>query len=214
MNDDASPEQPSNEDAPPQPQVEAFNHAPVAARVPERIGRGAFCTGQMILDGPKEFVIDFVQNLTRPFQVVQRVVLAPSTAAELAEVLRQNVAGYTQKFGAPTVVPRPANPRRPTLAEVYENFRIADDQLSGSYANAILVGHSATEFFMDFITGFYPTSAVSARIFMAAPQIPPFITALTASLTQHAQRFGGAQPQHQPPPQHHPGPTEPPHTGQ
>ncbi len=212
MND--IPDQPSNhEDAPtPPPQVETFSHAPVAARVPERIGRGTFCTGQVILDGPKEFVIDFLQGLTRPYQVVQRVVLAPSTAAELAEALRQNVAMYTQKFGPPPVVPGPANPRRPTLAEVYENFRIGDEMLSGNYANSILVGHAATEFFMDFITGFYPTSAVSARVFMAAPQIPRFITALTASLEQHAKRFSGGHPV--PPPPAPVKPPEPPHTGQ
>jgi hypothetical protein len=52
---------------------------------------------------------------------------------------------------------------------------------------------------MDFVTGFYPTSAVSARIFMAAPQVPRFITALSASLEQHAKRFnpppaGGTPP--------------------
>ncbi len=190
------------------PKVEQFSHSPVAARVPERVGRGIFCTGQVILDGPKEFVVDFLQGLTRPFQVVQRVVLAPSTAAELAEALRQNVEMYAQKFGPPPAVPGPANPRRPTLAEVYENFRIADDMLSGSYANSVLVGHSPTEFFMDFVTGFYPTSAVSARIFMAAPQIPRFVTALTASLDQHAKRFGGTPAPQQPQPPE-PPPTEP-----
>jgi hypothetical protein len=186
-------------DASEQPKVEQFSHSPVAARVPERIGRGTFCTGQVILDGPKEFVIDFLQGLTRPYQVVQRVVVAPSTAAELAEALRQNVQMYGQKFGPPPAVPGPPNQRRPTLAEVYENFRIPDDMLSGSYANSVMVGHSATEFFMDFVTGFYPTSAVSARIFMAAPQVPRFITALSASLEQHAKRFnpppaGGTPP--------------------
>ena len=37
------------------------------------------CTGQVILDSPKEFVIDFLQGLTRPYQVVSRVVLTPQT---------------------------------------------------------------------------------------------------------------------------------------
>ena len=186
------PDEPTNPHPPgaDAPTPETFSHSPVAARVPPRIGHGTFCTGQVILDGPKEFVVDFLQGLTRPFEVVQRVVLAPSTAAELAEALRRNVDMYTQKFGPPPAVPGPPNPRRPTLAEVYENFRIADDLLSGSYANSVLIGHSATEFFMDFVTGFYPTSAVSARVFMAAPQVPRFITALTASLDQHAKRFG------------------------
>jgi hypothetical protein len=33
--------------------------------------------------------------------------------------------------------------------------------LSGSYANSVLIGHSPSEFFFDFITGFYPNPAVS-----------------------------------------------------
>ena len=188
VNSDAPP---PDSDQPPPPEPTPFSHTPVAARVPPRIGTGSFCTGQVILDGPKEFVVDFLQGLTRPFQVAQRVVLAPSTAAELAEALRRNLEMYTQKFGPPPPVPGPANARRPTLAEVYENFRIADDMLSGSYANSVLVGHTPTEFFMDFIAGFYPTSAVSARVFMAAPQLPKFLAALSSSLDQHAKRFGG-----------------------
>ena len=190
----------------PPPSVETFSHVPVAARVPPRIGAGTFCTGQVILDGPREFVVDFLQGLTRPFQVVARVVLAPATAAELADTLRRNVEMYTHKYGPPAAVPGPQNPRRPTLAEVYENFRLTDDQLSGNYANSVLVGHSPTEFFMDFLTGFYPTSAVSARVFMAAPQVPRFITALTASLEQHGKRFGGGGGPPPPPPQKPPGP--------
>ena len=184
----------SSSDAPdPQPpKVEPFSHAPVAARVPPRIGAGAFCTNQVILDGPKELVIDFLQGLTRPFQVAQRVVLAPATAAELAEALRQNLEMYAAKFGQPPTPPPPQQPQRQlTLAEVYENFRIADDMLAGAYANSVLVGHSATEFFMDFIAGFYPTSAVSARVFMSAPMIPKFVATLTTILDQHAKRFGG-----------------------
>ena len=44
---------------------------------------------------------------------------------------------------------------------------------------------------MDFIAGFYPTSAVSARVFMSAPMIPKFVATLTTILDQHAKRFGG-----------------------
>ena len=38
----------------------------VAARVPERVGRGVFSTGVLVLQTPTEFVLDFVQRLTRP----------------------------------------------------------------------------------------------------------------------------------------------------
>ena len=123
------------------------------------------CTGQVILDSPKEFVIDFLQGLTRPYQVVSRVVLTPQTVNELAEAMQQNLDMYTKNYGPPPPVPGPVPDRRPTIQEIYENFRLPEELLSGSYANSVLIGHSPTEFFMDFITGFYPTSAVAARYF-------------------------------------------------
>ena len=62
----------TNNPANDQPTSENVSHAPVAARVPEKVARGIFCTGQVILDSPKEFVIDFLQGLTRPYQVISR----------------------------------------------------------------------------------------------------------------------------------------------
>ena len=147
------------------------------------------CTGQVILDSPKEFVIDFLQGLTRPYQVVSRVVLTPQTVNELAEAMQQNLDMYTKNFGPPPPVPGPAPDRRPTIQEIYENFRLPEELLSGSYANSVLIGHSPTEFFMDFITGFYPTSAVAARIFLPVQQVPRFLNALNSSLKQHQVRY-------------------------
>jgi hypothetical protein len=175
--------------APDQPKIDTFSHAPIGARVPEKVAKGLFCTGQVILDSPKEFVIDFLQGLTRPYQVVSRVVLTPQTIAELADALGKNVEMYTRQFGPPPPVPGPPPKNRPTLQEIYENFRLPDDLLSGTYANSVMIGHSPTEFFMDFISGFYPTSAVAARIFMPVPQIPRFLNALNSSIEQHKQRY-------------------------
>jgi len=54
-----------------------IEHAPVTARVPERVARGVFSTGVIIIDGPYEFVLDFVMGLVQPRQVVARVILTP-----------------------------------------------------------------------------------------------------------------------------------------
>lgn len=170
------------------PVVERYAHQPVSARVPERVARGVFSTGQVILDSPKEFVIDFLQGLTRPQQVVARIVLTPATMVEFASALRQNVDNYARQFGPPTALP-PPGPNRPTIQEIYENFRLSDEMMSGVYANAVLIGHSVTEFFLDFITTFYPTSAVSARIFLPAPQAPRFLTSVEASLQNYQKRY-------------------------
>ena len=60
-----------NAEQPQQPQpsgdagafTQEIQHPQVSARVPEKVGRGVLCTGAMVLQGPNEFVIDFVQNL-------------------------------------------------------------------------------------------------------------------------------------------------------
>ena len=41
------------------PVVQQYTHQPVAARVPEKVARGVYSTGQLVLDSPKEFIIDF-----------------------------------------------------------------------------------------------------------------------------------------------------------
>jgi hypothetical protein len=183
---------------------EPIEHSPVTARVPEKVARGVYTTGQLVLDGPKEFVIDFLQGLTRPFQVGARVVVTPHTMAEFANALQQNLDNYTKQFGPPPPFNPPPQTNRPTIQEVYENFNLGDDLLSGSYANSVLIGHSPTEFFFDFITGFYPTPAVSSRILMTAAHVPRFLGTLKACLEQYQQRYvrpPESQQQQQPPPQ-------------
>lgn len=179
---------PDNRDAD-RPVTQQFSHQSVSARVPERVGRGTYCTGQVILDSPKEFIIDFLQGATRPYQVVSRVVLAPSTMEEFGKALKENLDRYSANFGPPRPAPVPPNPHRPTIQEIYEHFKLPDDLLSGAYANSVLIGHSYNEFFFDFITGFYPTSAVSARVFMPAPQVPRFAAAVTSAIQQFQKRY-------------------------
>ena len=77
--------------------------------------------------------------------------------------------------------------------------------MSGVYANAVLIGYSVTEFFLDFITTFYPTSGVSARVYLTAPSVPRFLSSVETALQQYQKRY----PQNpllppQPPPQQPP----------
>lgn len=73
--------------------------------------------------------------------------------------------------------------RTPDVDEIYHDLKLPDEMLSGRYANAVLIRHSGTEFCFDFLTNVYPRSAVSARVFMASPHVPPFLDSLTRSLT-------------------------------
>lgn len=204
-------------------------HAPVSARVPERMARGVLSTGVLVLDGPYEFVLDFMQGLSRPFQVAARVVLTPAVMEQLCAALRDNLQKYEARFGPPAPLPKPPSDRRPTLQEIYDEFKLPDEQLSGTYANAVMIGHSPSEFFFDFITNFFPTSAVSNRVFLSAQQIPRTLEAFGAAFARWQQRMvaarqaqfqqmpqvnlqqfpiQGSPQQFAPPPQNPPGPQQ------
>lgn len=77
---------------------------------------------------------------------------------------------------------RPQKPTNPPIEEIYHELRLPDELLSGRYANAVLIRHSGTEFCFDFITNLYPRSAISARVFLAAPHVGPFLSSLGRSL--------------------------------
>src|SRR4051812_27492021 len=96
-----NPQTPNPEGGPPQPvgqdpatYSQKFSHAPVAARVPEKVGRGVFSTGVCIQDTPTEFILDFLQALARPTGVVARVVLTPPVMAGLVGRLRETLSSY------------------------------------------------------------------------------------------------------------------------
>jgi hypothetical protein len=179
--------------------AQQFQHQPVAARVPERNTRGSFTSGVLVLDSPNEFVLDFLQGLTRPHQIVARVVVVPAIMDQIVTASADNLEKYISAFGAPPSLPKPPQ-KRPTIAEIYENFKLADDMLSGSYANSVMVGHSASEFFFDFITGFYPTAAVSSRIITTAHHMPRIVDTLKMALQQYRNRYQQPPQPPQPPP--------------
>ncbi|EDL60233.1 DUF3467 domain-containing protein [Gimesia maris] len=87
----------------------------------------------------------------------------------------------------------------PSAEELYDELKLPDEMLSGTYANAVRIGHSATEFSFDFITTFFPRSCVSARVHLAAPNIPRLLDSLTHSFEQFQRKV--AQQQKRQPPQ-------------
>lgn len=182
----------------------------ITARVPDAVRRGVFSTGMILITGPSEFVIDFVQNIGQPAAVVARVVIPHAALPQFIDALRKNWEMYVQRFGTPSEPPRvPANPqqRRPSIQEIYDELKLPDDLLSGAYANGLMIGHTASEFKLDFLTNMFPHSAVSCRVFMAAPQIPRTIESLHATQVQFQQRI---QQQRRPTDEGGASPTEPP----
>jgi hypothetical protein len=175
----------------------------MSARVPEKISRGIVATGFLAYFGPNEFVIDFLQVIARPPHLAARVILPPAVAEQFLNVLRENLGRYAAQFGPPPTLPKNTGEKPRSAQEIYDDLKIPDDLLAGSYCNAVMVGHTPAEFGIDFITSFLPTAVVSSRVYMAAPRVPALVETLSNLLTQfHRQRQAAArnqQPPHTPP---------------
>src|SRR4051812_2593834 len=80
-----------------------------SARVPEKVARGVYSSGQVVIETPKEILMDFLMGITRPFSVVARVVVVPQTLVEFITALEQNLETYTKQYGEPKPPPTPPN---------------------------------------------------------------------------------------------------------
>lgn len=266
---------------------------PIRARVPDHVAGGAFSTGVIVMTAQSEFILDFVQNLGRPHQIVARVIMPHYVLPQLVDAMQRNIELYRNRWGdlphtGPTrpsshaapdhsrgeqgaayepraaskgqphssapenleqnlaqaagdspdsgAAPSPGGqsggaaasgptthspgeqaeaPREPassgsppsepmssqgssaarqtSVQDIYDDLKIRDEFLSGAYANAVMIGHGPHEFSFDFITNFYPHSAVSSRVFLAAGQIPRLFESLKGTWEQLRNRM-------QPPP--------------
>ncbi len=272
---------------------------PIRARVPDHVAAGAFSTGVIVMTAQTEFILDFVQNLGRPHQIVARVVMPHYVLPQLVDAMQRNIELYRNRWGELPQTGSPpssgqdgsgetggtrgqaahshdsgqtnpleikSNPSRPSggsaagspslesgqsgsgqqgtgssiggssgggssgsraddfsdssdaprepaaggqtrgdsgggqssgrqasVQDIYDDLKIRDEFLSGAYANAVMIGHGPHEFSFDFITNFYPHSAVSSRVFLAAGQIPRLFESLKGTWEQLRNRM-------QPPP--------------
>jgi hypothetical protein len=132
------------------------------------------------------------ENSTEPSSN-QTPVPANSNAANAASNAASNPANGAAN---PTTHLRRQNPQ-----EVYDDLKLRDEILSGAYANAVMIGHGPYEFSFDFITNFYPQSAVSCRVYLASGHIYRLLESLRASWEQLKPRLSqGNPPPSSPPP--------------
>ncbi len=150
----------------------------VTARMPPSVGGGVFSTGAIVMTGQHAFVLDFLQQMSVPANLVSRVVLPHPVLPRFIQALEHNLNMFSQKFGPPAALPKPDNFNRPSVQEIYENLKLPDDELPGHYADGVVIRHSAAEFCLDFVTHFFPHAAVSRRIFLSAPHVPQLLQAL------------------------------------
>lgn len=189
-----------------QPTPGSDSNPAVRARVPDHVADGCFSTGAIVMTGPSEFIIDFLQTIGRPHKVAARVIIPHPVMPQFIEALNTNLDLYRNRFGDPAS-PQPQNQdpnaRRPTPQEIYDDLKLPDEVLSGVYANGVMIGHGATEFGLDFLTSFFPQSAVSSRVFVAAGQVPRLLDSLRGAVRQLEQRqqsAAGQSPDQIPPP--------------
>ena len=179
----------------PQTFSQDFQIANLSVRVPEKIARGVFSTGVLVLQGATEFLLDFVLRMNQPHQVAARVLLPINLIPQFIDVLKGNLETYRKTFGTmPSMPPLPPPPAPPTIEEIYQNLKISDEVLAGVYANTVMVAHSASEFSLEFISNFYPKAVVAARVFLSAPQVPILLQTLTQSWQKYQAKL------HQQPP--------------
>lgn len=179
-----------------------FRHQQLSARVPEPVARGVFSTGVIVLSNANEFVIDFLCRMARPHQVAARVVIAPAVMPSILAVIRDNIAKYQAKYGPIQPLPKPEIERKPTIQEIYDDLKLGEDVMCGAYANGLMLGHTPAEFCFDFLTNFFPRSAVSCRVYLSAPHVPRMLESLTQTFSAYQQRVAARlqQPQNPPPP--------------
>ena len=182
----------SDDPTPPNPDSNQPQENPtLRARVPDDVAGGTFSTGAIVMTGPTEFIIDFLQTIGRPHKVAARVVIPHGVMPQFIDALTTNLDLYRNRFGDPvSPQPQPQNPdaRRPSPQEIYDDLKMPDEVLSGTYANGVMIGHGATEFGLDFLTSFFPQSAVSCRVFVASGQVPRLLDSLKGAVKQLEQR--------------------------
>lgn len=165
-----------------------------------------------MLQGQHEFIVDFLLRMQQPQQVAARIVLPPAVVAQFIQALRDNLQKHEDRFGPihmpESNQPPPESPRQ-SAQDLYDQLKLAEDTMSGSYANAVMIGHTATEFSLDFITTFFPKSAVAQRVFLAAPNAKKLLDSLNHAFQQFQQR--GKNPPGNPPSDNPPPPAPPSH---
>jgi len=180
----------------PQTFSQDFQIANVSARVPEKVSRGVFSTGVLVLQGATEFVLDCLLRMNQPHQVAARIVLPINLVPQFIEALKNNLETYRQNFGTPPpALPRPQSPP-PSIEDIYQDLKIPDEVLSGVYANSVMITHTIAEFCLEFISNFYPKAILVSRVYLSAPHVPVLLQTLTQSWQKYQAKL--QQPPQQP----------------
>ena len=108
---------------------------------------------------------------------------APSDISQPEDTTSTKPATENTTSNAPTPESNSSNTTQAApIADIYDNLKLPDDMLGGVYANMASISHTGSEFCFDFIAQFFPRSAVTARVYMAAPRVPELLNSLKRSI--------------------------------
>jgi hypothetical protein len=203
-------EQPEDNQGNDKPHSQEIRHSHVGALVPAHVARGVFSTGAVVLQGQHEFIVDFLLRMQQPQQVAARIVMPPAVIGQFIAALRDNLSRHENRFGTIAMPQQPDNAggERQSAQDLYDQLKLPETVMSGDYANAVMIGHTATEFSFDFITTFFPRSAVAQRVFLAAPNAKRLLDSLIHSFQQFQQRLRQQSDGPPQPPASDAGPTD------
>ncbi|MCA9042143.1 MAG: DUF3467 domain-containing protein [Planctomycetaceae bacterium] len=162
------------------------------------------------VEDPKEAVKEVEENKAEEPQIEEQ------NPEEPKEVFEQQITSPGPGSSESIVNPNPGAKVQPTpdpeeqthqIEDLYSELKIAPEVMSGTYANAVLIGHSANEISFDFITTFFPRSSVACRIHMAIPTARRLHDSLAQAHKQYLRRH---QKPVQPPPSPKVRPEDPP----
>ena len=106
--------------------------------------------------------------------------------------MRKALGRYQAQFGTPPPLPKNTGEKPRAPQEIYDDLKIPDENLSGVYANTVMVGHTPAEFGIDFITSFIPyasvAGSVSASLRRAVPQLIDTLSELARNTSVAARQ--------------------------
>jgi hypothetical protein len=175
-------------------EIERIHHNPPTALIPEKVGIGLFSTEVVVFHSESEVAIDFIQGIAKPYRVVRRVIMANSITKTFFEVLK-NELNSPKKSNNSSYVENLKNKnyeeslnknqqkdedleKREKVDDIYRELKIENDELSGFYANKVLINYGTDSICLDFISNIYPKSIVTSRIFVTNGTIIELLSAL------------------------------------
>ena len=81
-----------------------------------------------------------------------------------------------------------SNSNKQNPLDLYDDIIVPDEVQVGVYANGLIIGHTNSEFKLDFVSNMFPKSVVTSRIFMSAPQLIRLLDTLERTLRQFDEK--------------------------